>query len=393
MLRLLHAGVLVPDPAHAEPAPRPIAASRRTIGRSSASMNPDTSELEAIGWPASQRPPIGAWAETMAAHPNSRPARVAIQHRSGYIVATAPDQSFAVESLSDWQRPGLATTKRPTVGDWLLIEDRDDGRPQAVALLPRRTTLKRGSAVDKPGEQLIAANIDTVFIVCGLDADFNARRIERYLLLIGGDACPVVVLTKADRAEYGARLAAARRALAELGDQAIGLCTVDARSPDTVAVLKPWLGRGTTAVVVGSSGAGKSTLTNTLLGVERMKTGEVRARDARGRHTTTHRALLSLPWGACLIDTPGMREVRPTGEETLADAGFADIEALAAECRFRDCRHAGEPGCALRSALEDGRVGIERVEHFLKLRDELARRGTPSAPAGAGRPGARRRKR
>jgi len=139
-----------------------------------------------------------------------------------------------------------------------------------------------------------------------------------------------------------------------------------------VAVLLPWLQAGRTVVLVGSSGAGKSTLTNTLLGEQRMKTNAVRANDSRGRHTTTHRALMPLPSGACLIDTPGMRELKPTGEETLAEGGFADIEALAAQCRFRDCSHDREPGCAVREAIDEGVIEESRLINYFKLKEEVA---------------------
>ena len=135
--------------------------------------------------------------------------------------------------------------------------------------------------------------------------------------------------------------------------------------------LAPWLGAGQSIVLVGSSGAGKSTLTNTLLGIEKMKTGAVRDSDDRGRHTTTHRALIAMPSGACLIDTPGMRELKPTGEEDVAES-FADIEAIAAQCKFRDCKHASEPGCAVRVAIERGELDAQRVANFLKLSGEVA---------------------
>ncbi|MEP6634774.1 MAG: ribosome small subunit-dependent GTPase A, partial [Luteimonas sp.] len=216
--------------------------------------------------------------------------------------------------------------------------------------------------------------VDTVFIVCGLDADFNPRRIERYLLLVRGGAEPVVVLTKVDLAGGldGPGVGEARATLADLAAQGIVVLPVNAKDRDSVAGLQRWLGPGKTAVLVGSSGAGKSTLTNTLLGRERMKTGEVRESDARGRHTTTHRALIPLPSGACLIDTPGMRELKPTGEEAVADGGFTDIEALAEQCKFRDCKHAGEPGCAIRAAIAAGTLDPMRYEHYVKLRDEVA---------------------
>ena len=327
--------------------------------------------MRAIGWPLEGPPTQGPWAEAMAAHPDARPARVVEQHRSGYIVAEDIAGGYAVESLPDWQRPRFPPEQRPAVGDWLLVEGDADDAPKVVALLPRYSAIKRGAAGEHYKQQVIAANIDTVFVVCGLDADFNPRRIERYLLLVhGGGARPVVVLTKADRED--ADTEAALAALADVAGEAVPVLAVNAKDRDSVAALHRWLPPGSTAVLVGSSGAGKSTLTNTLLGTEKMKTSAVRESDARGRHTTTHRALIPLPTGACLIDTPGMRELKPTGEETLADGGFDDIQALADDCRFRDCRHDREPGCAVRAAIEAGKLSRERFANYLKLRDEVA---------------------
>lgn len=337
-------------------------------------MTPDAFALRAIGWPHAGAVPAGDWSDAMAAHPQAAVARVIEQHRSGYIVATgpAPDAGVPVESPQAWQRPsgyrrGTAqAVDRAAVGDWVLVED-----GLIVALLPRRTTIKRAAAGEHYQQQLIAANVDTVLVVCGLDGDFNPRRIERYLLLVhDGGTRAVVVLTKADR--DGADVTAALAALTEVAGQGIPALAVDARDPASVAALLPWLQAGMTAVLVGSSGAGKSTLTNTLLGEQRMKTSAVRETDDRGRHTTTHRALIPLPSGACLIDTPGMRELKPTGEEDLADGGFADIAALAESCRFRDCVHDNEPGCAVRAALADGRLESRRFANYLKLRDEVA---------------------
>ena len=309
----------------------------------------------------------------MAAHPAAAPARVVEQHRSGYVVATGPGDGVAVESLPEWQRPAgyrkgtVAPEERPAVGDWVLIED---GR-RIVALLPRRSAIKRGAAGEHYRQQLIAANVDVAFVVCGLDGDFNPRRIERYLLLVqGSGAQPVVVLTKADRP--GADAGAARAALAGIQAQGVPAVVVNAKDAAAVEALAPWLRPGGTAVLVGSSGAGKSTLTNTLLGTDRMKTAAVREHDARGRHTTTHRALIPLPSGACLIDTPGMRELKPTGEEEVADGGFADVEALAGQCRFRDCAHGREPGCAVRAAIERGELDEGRFLNYLKLSGEVA---------------------
>ncbi|KRA53907.1 GTPase RsgA [Pseudoxanthomonas sp. Root65] len=330
----------------------------------------DVTLLRAIGWPYTEEPTDAAWREALAAHPQATPARVIEQHRSGYVVADAPGVGVKAESLPEWQRPRFPAHERPAVGDWVLLEDATGKRPRIVALLPRHTGIKRGAAGEHYHQQVIAANIDTVFIVCGLDADFNPRRIERYLLLVGGGgAQPVVVLTKADRTEYADD---AVEVLADLTAQGVPVFTVNAKDPDSVAQLEPWLEPGHTVVLVGSSGAGKSTITNTLLGDERMKTGEVRESDSRGRHTTTYRALIPLPAGACLIDTPGMRELKPTGEEDLADGGFADIEALAAQCKFRDCSHDREPGCAVRAAIDSEELDEGRFLNYLKLRDEVA---------------------
>ena len=346
--------------------------------------------LRAIGWPYAGEPDNQAWRDLLAAHPAARPARVIEQHRSGYIVAEAPGAGFSTESPQEWQRPpgyrkgNTAAEDRAAVGDWVLVEEilsKDStfssttpSKSRIVAMLPRYAAIKRAAAGEHYKQQVIAANVDVVFVVCGLDADFNPRRIERYLLLVqGSGATPVVVLTKADKAAAGEGhdVAAAVAELADLAAQGVAIVALNAKDPDRVAALGQWLQPGSTAVLVGSSGAGKSTLTNSLLGIERMKTAEVRASDERGRHTTTYRALIPLPSGACLIDTPGMRELKPTGEETVAES-FTDIEAIAGQCRFRDCMHESEPGCAVRAAIAEGTLAAERYAHYLKLRDEVA---------------------
>jgi ribosome biogenesis GTPase len=303
----------------------------------------DFTALRPIGWPWPGAPEDPAWQGLFAAHPQARPGRVIEQHRSGYVVADAPEAAIKTESPPEWQRPRFPSHERAAVG---------------------------GAAGEHYHQQVIGANIDTVFIVCGLDADFNPRRIERYLLLVGGGGAePVVVLTKADQTEYSDD---ALEVLQDLAAQQIPLLAINGKDPASVAALHPWLGPGRTVVLVGSSGAGKSTLTNTLLGEERMKTAEVRGNDSRGRHTTTHRALMPLPTGACLIDTPGMRELKPTGEETLAEGGFADIEALILQCKFSDCSHQTEPGCAVQAAIERDEIDETRLESYRKLREEVA---------------------
>lgn len=330
--------------------------------------------LRAIGWPSDATIAERHWCTLQDAHPHARPARVIEQHRSGYIVAEGPGEGHVTESPPEWQRAPsyrkgmLPTEQRAAVGDWVLIEG-NGARSRIAALLPRHSAIKRAAAGEHYKQQVIAANVDVVFVVCGLDADFNPRRIERYLLLVqGSGSAPVVVLTKADKVDD---IPGALAALADVIAQNVAVVPVNAKDRDSVAALDAWLHAGVTAVLVGSSGAGKSTLTNTLLGIDRMKTAEVRESDARGRHTTTYRALIPLPSGACLIDTPGMRELKPTGEEDVAE-NFSDIDALSEQCKFRDCNHQREPGCAVRAAIEAGTLDANRYAHYIKLRDEVA---------------------
>ena len=315
----------------------------------------------AIGWPddATSR-------ATLDGLPEGRLARVSAQHRSGYLVATAIDQEFPAQSLAAWMRPRFPAEDRAVVGDWVLLEPAAN---QIIALLPRRTLLKRAAAGEAYKQQPLAANIDTVLVVSGLDMDFNPRRLERYLLLVRtSGAEPVLVLTKNDLhpdADVDALLAG-------ITAQEVAIHRVNAKDPASVAVLHQYLGPGRSSVLIGSSGAGKSTLTNTLLGTQNIRTAAVREHDSRGRHTTTHRALIALPQGGCLIDSPGMRELKLTGEEVLEEGGFDDIEALAMQCRFSDCNHAGEPGCAIRAALESGALDAARYAHYRKLGVEVA---------------------
>ena len=294
-------------------------------------------------------------------------ARVVAQHRAGYEIHDGT-AAFNAQPAPRFLKRGIDPTERPAVGDFVVIVP--GAPPQIERVLPRRTMLSRAAAGERHQRQVIAANVDTVVVMNGLDGDLNAARIERYLVLIGeSGATPVVVLTKADRAE---KVEAAVATLRSRVPPQVDIVAINAKSPESIAPLLRYFGPGDTAVLVGSSGVGKSTLTNTLLGEVRQATSAVREHDSRGRHTTTHRALIMLPSGGCLIDTPGMREIKLTGEEDLADAQFADIEALAQQCRFGDCSHQSEPGCAVRAALEDGRLDPQRWQNYLKLRDELA---------------------
>jgi ribosome biogenesis GTPase len=305
--------------------------------------------------------------------PGQSIARIVAQHRSGFRVHDGASEiaAYAPAALHH----AADSRDRPAVGDFVVLDPGDP--PKLARLLPRRGALTRGAAGEAVRAQTIAANIDTVVIVCGLDLDYNARRIERYLVLArASGAQPLVLLTKPDLCpEWEDRV----REIAALAGPGVEVIALNARELESAAKLAPYAGTGQTVVLVGSSGAGKSTLTNTLLGIARQKTQDVRAHDSRGRHTTTHRALIQLPSGGCIIDTPGMRELKLTGDEDTVAAQFEDIEALAAGCRFRDCRHRGEPGCAVEAAIEAGTLERHRLEHFLKLGDEVGRTAEAAA--------------
>jgi ribosome biogenesis GTPase len=292
-------------------------------------------------------------------------ARVSSQHRAGYEVHDG-ERIFNVQPAPKFLKRGLDPAARPAVGDFVIV---DAGTPPHIsAVLPRRSVLERAAAGDRYTRQTIAANIDVVLVLTGLDGDFNAARIERYLALVeGSGARAVVVLTKQDKVD-AAEAEATVAALRERLPAGTPIHAINGKDAASVAALTPHLAPGITAALVGSSGAGKSTLTNTLLGEDKMATHATRNGDDRGRHTTTHRALLPLPGGACLIYTPGMRELKLTGEEELEL--FDDIDALTEQCRFADCGHGNEPGCAIRAALEAGELDPARWRHYLKLHDQ-----------------------
>ena len=258
---------------------------------------------------------------------------------------------------------------RPAVGDWVTVQIRPDGQNALIqTLLERKSGFTRKVAGVKTEEQVVAANVDTVFLVSGLDGDFNVRRLERYLTTAWqSGASPVVVLNKADLCEdIDSRLV-------EVEEVAMGLPihTVSAISGDSVEDLRAYLTPGKTVAFLGSSGVGKSSLINSLLGEERLDTGAVREDDSRGRHTTTSRHLIPLPEGGLVIDTPGMREMQLWADEEALEHVFEEIETLAEQCRFRDCQHIAEPGCAVLAAIEDGSLPRKRYDSYLKLRKEI----------------------
>ncbi len=294
------------------------------------------------------------------------PARVAAEHRGLYEVWSAVGDGPA--ELAGRLRHTLAGEAWPGVGDWVLLRGAPGAGRTAIIdrVLERRTLFTRAAAGRESRAQVIAANVDLVLVVCGLDADYNLHRIERYLARVwASGAQPVVLLNKADLCAD-----AAARAL-EVEGRAAGVPVhqISALHADGLDAVRAHLAPGLTLALVGSSGAGKSTLVNALLGEQRMATGAVRAADGRGRHVTTHRQLVLLPAGGLLLDTPGMRELQLVDEEGLT-AVFDDIAALVTRCRFRDCRHDGEPGCAVLAAVADGTLEADRLEHYRKLERE-----------------------
>ena len=298
------------------------------------------------------------------------PGRVFLQHNRIYTLYTAAGETEA-ETTGRLRYHARGAEDLPAVGDWVVMRRtaRED-KAKIHDLLPRRSKFSRKAAGRETEEQVVAANVDTVFLVTGLDRDFNPRRVERYLIMAWeSGAEPVVVLNKADLVED----ADARRE--EIGRVAPGVpvLLLSAKRGEGVEQLLPYTGRGRTVALMGSSGVGKSTIVNRLLGSEVQRTQEVRIGDERGRHTTTHRELFLLPGGGLVLDTPGMRELQLwESAEGLGEA-FTDVETFAAQCRFSDCAHGREPGCAVREAIRRGELPRERYASYEKLKRELHR--------------------
>lgn len=295
-------------------------------------------------------------------------ARVTEHHRSGYRLWT---EQGRVDLTAHESLPAMA------VGDWLLL----DQQQRLIRCLDRLSLFSRKAAGSKVERQLIAANIDTVFIVSSLNQDFNLSRIERYLSLVNAaEVSPVVVLTKADTCDEPEQF---QRQLRQL-DPGLMVETVNSLDADSVAVLSHWCKQGQTVAFLGSSGVGKSTLINTLSGHHNMETGAIREDDSKGRHTTTHRALQYLLGGGLLIDTPGMRELQLADCGDGVDATFGDVSELAQRCRFVDCSHEQEPGCAVQQAITSGDLAPRRLHHYQKLMREQALNGASLAERRAG---------
>jgi ribosome biogenesis GTPase len=298
--------------------------------------------------------------------------RVAVEHRGAYAVYTDGGEAWA-ELAGKLRHEAMGRGELPAVGDWVAMQPRPEGRATIRAVLPRRTKISRKVNLSETEEQVLAANVDTILLVSSLNRDLNVRRVERYLATAWeSGAEPAIVLNKADLCPVEDRA----ELIAEVEAVAFGVPvhTVSAVTGEGLDELTPYFGPGRTAVLLGSSGVGKSTLINSVLGIEQLDTGAVREGDDRGRHTTTHRELIRVPSGGLVIDTPGLREVQLWGEASggLTET-FQDVAELAATCRFHDCVHETEPGCAVRAAIRSGELPAERLDSYRKLQRELAR--------------------
>ena len=301
------------------------------------------------------------------AGPGLEPARVSLEHTHIYRVMT-PETEHLARVAGRLRHGAAGRADFPAVGDWVVLEPAASGGEARIhAVLPRATHFSRRAAGNPTEEQVVAANIDVVFLVSGLDHDFNPRRIERYLVTAWeSGATPVIVLNKADLVEDLAPIVADVEGVAP----GVSVLAVSTRVPESIPALRQHLAPGRTAALLGSSGVGKSSIANALIGEAVLRTHEVRESDSRGRHTTTGRQLVMLPGGGILIDTPGMRELQLWEAGESVAGAFSDIEALAADCRFRDCRHATEPGCAVAAAAAAGTLPAARLESFRKLQGE-----------------------
>ncbi|MEW6736115.1 MAG: ribosome small subunit-dependent GTPase A [Acidobacteriota bacterium] len=297
-----------------------------------------------------------------------RAGRIALEQKSSYRVYTEEGELWA-EISGRMRHQAISRVDLPAVGDWVVLSIRiDEQRATIHQVLPRKSKFSRKVKEKRTVEQIVAANIDTLFLVVGLDNDFNLRRIERYLILAWeSGARPIILLNKADLCrELDARMAAVESVAA-----GVPICLLSAANNEGLEALGEFIKAGETISLVGSSGVGKSTIINCLLGKQYQRVQEVREHDHRGKHTTSYRELILLPSGGLIIDTPGMRELQLwTSEKGFQDA-FDEIETLNRSCRFRNCQHQDEPGCAIKESLEDGSLDIERFNNYQKLQREL----------------------
>ncbi|MFA5907700.1 MAG: ribosome small subunit-dependent GTPase A [Vicinamibacterales bacterium] len=320
-------------------------------------------DLNELGWDAE-------WARRFAPYAAEGliPARVAIEFNYIYrLYAEAGELQAQHAGRMRHQAEGRQHLS--AVGDWVAaLPTPGEASATIEAVLPRRSRFSRKVAGETTEEQIVAANIDTVFLVMGLDGDYNPRRLERYLLMAyESGAKPVVLLNKSDVAEH------LTEDLADIATIAVGVPVhaISARERHGIEVIERYLGRGRTGTLLGSSGVGKSTIVNALLGEELLKTRDVRVSDSRGRHTTRHRQLILLPGRGLLIDTPGMRELQLWTQSEGSRETFEDVVNLASGCHFTNCQHREEPRCAVKQAIADGELPAERLASYLKLQEEV----------------------
>jgi ribosome biogenesis GTPase len=294
------------------------------------------------------------------------PARVTLQLKGHYEVTGEAGAKLG-ECSGRFQHATHSPADFPVIGDWVAVSPQpgEDTRVSIHAVLPRRTKLSRQASGEEEVEQVVAANLDTAFLVSALDGNYNLHRIERYLAAAwAGGAEPVILLNKADLADDADEL----KAQVAEGAPGVPVFVVSAQTRRGLKALAPYLQPGKTIALLGSSGVGKSTLINWIVGEELQVTQEVRELDGKGRHTTTQRELLVAPSGVIVIDTPGMRAIQPWDAAAGVAAAFADVAAIAARCKFRDCSHTVEPGCAIVAALADGTLELDRWQSYLRMK-------------------------
>jgi ribosome biogenesis GTPase len=324
------------------------------------------------------------WSEELAAAMDElgddslKPARV-FRASADFFRVYGEDFDIEAKMSGKLRHDASSAEQLPTVGDWVAVRLVDDKMARIERLLPRRTVLRRKVVGRRTQAQVVAANVDLVFVVMGLDGDFNVRRLERYLTAVReSGARPVVVLNKSDLCEELERHVAETLAVASGAEILVTCC--EAR--EGVEALRDCFSANETAVLVGSSGVGKSTLINQLVGSDVQATRQVREADAKGRHTTTHRELFELPGGGLLIDSPGIRELQLWADGQSLNEAFDDVDQLAADCRFRDCTHAAEEGCAVVAAVGAGTLEAARLKSFRELQKELKQLGVRQSESG-----------
>ena len=310
----------------------------------------------------------GFTADMLTGQYSGIPARVTAVHKDRYAIVCQEGETYARLKTREYYGGFEAF---PTAGDFVMIHYIPNGDSQIIATLPRKTYFARRDPDPGRGEQAVAANFDYVFVMQSLNMDFNPKRLERYLTIAWqSGAIPVILLTKADLTpDYAEQLMAAEHVA-----PGVSIHAVSARTGFGLESLAPYLQPGKTMVFLGSSGVGKSSLVNALAGKEVMTEGSIREDDSKGRHTTTHRQMLMLPGGVMIIDTPGMRELGMWEVSEGLGSAFADVEQFLGKCRFRDCRHDREPGCAIRAAIESGELDAARWESYQNLSNEAESR-------------------